>query len=202
MWLWWFPQFDESQVRGHQASSHHPPKTLKISVLATCRQGWTLWIGDGVPEDPAILLDLQKLFGFQSRASFGNLRKPPAASKVYQKKCDKEKRQRNDTNNYMLKWGGPPLGVQNLYTFPTRKMCWNKRNNLICRPDSAGKSKMRRFLFSVVLKFSVLVVQVFEISFYCAIYKIHRGFEVFEVFRFNRTGNAFVMFFPRGTRIL
>ena len=68
-------------------------------------------------------------------------------------------------------------------------------------PGLRRKAQDAPILFSVVLKFSVLVFQVFEISFYCAIYKINRGFEVFEVFRFNRTGNA-LRFFSQGTRIL
>jgi len=48
------------------------------------------------------------------------LRTPPAPSK-------------DDTNIHVLNWGGPPLGVQNLYTFPTL--------------DSARKRKMRKMLF-------------------------------------------------------
>ena len=53
---------------------------------------------------------------------------------------------KDDTNIHVLNWGGPPLGVQNLYTFPTQKPASNKSNNLICRPDSVRKRKMRKML--------------------------------------------------------
>ena len=43
--------------------------------------------------------------------------------------------------------GRTTFGVQNLYTFPTQKRASNKSNNLICRPDSARKRKMRKMLF-------------------------------------------------------
>jgi hypothetical protein len=65
-------------------------------------------------------------------------------------------------------------------------------------PGLRRKEKDAPVPFFSCLKFSVLVVQVLRFSSYCAIYKINRGFEVFEVFRFNRTGNAFVMFFSQG----
>ena len=32
------------------------------------------------------------------------------------------KGRKDDTNIHVLNWGGPPLGVQILYTFPTPKM--------------------------------------------------------------------------------
>ena len=32
------------------------------------------------------------------------------------------KDRKDDTNIHVLNWGGPPLGVQILYTFPTQKM--------------------------------------------------------------------------------
>ena len=48
------------------------------------------------------------------------LRRPPAASKVHQNN-ETTKAKKDDTNIYVLYWGGPPLGVQNLYTFPTPK---------------------------------------------------------------------------------
>ena len=58
-----------------------------------------------------------------------------------------KKAKKDDTNIHVLNWGGPPLEVRNLYTFPTQKPASNKSNNLICRPDSVRKRKMRKMLF-------------------------------------------------------
>ena len=49
-------------------------------------------------------------------------RKAPAASKVRARKHETTKGRKDDTNIHVLNWGGPPLGVQILYTFPTPKM--------------------------------------------------------------------------------
>ena len=56
------------------------------------------------------------------------------------------KAKKDDTNIHVLNWGGPPLEVQKSITFPTPKTASNKSNNLICRPDSARKRKMRKML--------------------------------------------------------
>ena len=44
---------------------------------------------------------------------------PSAASKVHKKQRNHTRK--DDTNIHVLNWGGPPLGVQILYTFPTPK---------------------------------------------------------------------------------
>ena len=45
---------------------------------------------------------------------------PSAASKVHPKD-ETTKGRKDDTNIHVLNWGGPPLGVQILYTFPAPK---------------------------------------------------------------------------------
>ena len=45
---------------------------------------------------------------------------PPAASK-FTRNNETKKSRKNDTNIHVLNWGGPPLGVQILHTFPTPK---------------------------------------------------------------------------------
>ena len=42
------------------------------------------------------------------------------------------------------------------------------------------------------------ILEVFEVSVYSAIYKMNRGFEIFEVFSFNRTDKAFEHFLSNG----
>ena len=41
------------------------------------------------------------------------------------------KGRKDDTNIHVLNWGGPPLGVQILYTFPTQKWASNKSNSSV-----------------------------------------------------------------------
>ena len=83
------------------------------------------------------------------------LRTPPAASKIHQNN-ETAKAKKDDTNIHVLYWGGPPLGVQNLYTFPTPKMGIKQieQFNYVARTPQAQDAQDAVLKF---LKFSVSV---------------------------------------------
>ena len=92
------------------------------------------------------------------------LRTSPAASKVHQNN-ETTKAKKDDTNIHVLNWGGPPLGVQNLYTFPTPK---------------TGIKQIEQFNVAQTPQESARRAR-------CC-------FEIFEVFSFSRADKAFEIF--------
>ena len=135
------------------------------------------------------------------------LRTSPAASKVHQDN-ETTKAKKDDTNIHVLNWGGPPLGVQNLYTFPTPKTGIKQIEQFNMSPRLRKKAQDAQDAVLRFLKFSVSValtrrlrfLRFLRFSVYYAIYKMNRGFEIFEGFSFNRTDKAFEIFCPTGTR--
>ena len=133
------------------------------------------------------------------------LRTPPAASKVHQNN-ETTKAKKDDTNIHVLNWGGPPLGVQNLYTFPTPKTGIKQIEQFNMSPGLRKKAQDAQGAVLRFLKFSVSValtrrlrfLRFLKFSVYYAIYKMNRGFEIFEVFSFNRTDKAFEIFLSNG----
>ena len=114
----------------------------------------------------------------------------------------KDKARLTGTRNY---WGGPPLGVQNLYTFPFPKTGIKQIEQFNMSSGLRKKAQDVQGAVLRFLKFSVSValtrrLRFLKFSVYYAIYKINRGFEIFEVFSFNRTDKAFEIFCPMGTR--
>ena len=100
-------------------------------------------------------------------------------------------------------WGGPPLGVQNLYTFPTPKTGIKQIEQFNMSPGLRKKAQDAQDAVLRFLKFSVSValtrrLRFLRFSVYYAIYKMNRGFEIFEVFSFNRTDKAFEFFLSNG----
>ena len=134
------------------------------------------------------------------------LRTPPAASKVHQNN-ETTKAKKDDINIHVLYWGGPPLGVQNLYTFPTPKTGIKQIEQFNMSPGLRKKAqdaqdaalKFLKFSVSVALTRRLRFLRFLRFSVYYAIYKMNRGFEIFEVFSFNRTDKVFVQ---RGLGIL
>ena len=133
------------------------------------------------------------------------LRTSPAASKVHQNN-ETTKAKKDDTNIHVLNWGGPPLGVQNLYTFPTPKTGIKQIEQFNMSPRLRKKAQDAQDAVLRFLKFSVSValtrrlrfLRFLRFSVYYAIYKMNRGFEIFEVFSFNRTDKAFEIFWSNG----
>ena len=133
------------------------------------------------------------------------LRTSPAASKVHQNN-ETTKAKKDDTNIHVLNWGGPPLGVQNLYTFPTPKTGIKQIEQFNMSPRLRKKAQDAQDAVLRFLKFSVSValtrrlrfLRFLRFSVYYAIYKMNRGFEIFEVFSFNRTDKAFEIFLSNG----
>ena len=130
------------------------------------------------------------------------LRTSPAASKVHQDN-ETTKAKKDDTNIHVLNWGGPPLGVQNLYTFPTPKTGMKQIEQFNMSPRLRKKAQDAQDAVLRFLKFSVSValtrrLRFLRFSVYYAIYKMNRGFEIFEVFSFNRTDKAFEIFLSNG----
>ena len=120
-----------------------------------------------------------------------------------------QKPKQDDTNIHVLHWGGPPLGVQNLYTFPTPKTGIKQIEQFNMSPGLRKKAQDAQDTVLRFLKFSVSValtrrlrfLRFLRFSVYYAIYKMNRGFEIFEVFSFNRTDKVFEIFFcPTGTQ--
>ena len=103
-------------------------------------------------------------------------------------------------------WGGPPLGVQNLYTFPTPKTSIKQIEQFNMSPGLRKKAQDAQDAVLRFLKFSVSValtrrlrfLRFLRFSVYYAIYKMNRGLEIFEVFSFNRTDKAFEIFLSNG----
>ena len=133
------------------------------------------------------------------------LRTPPAASKVHQNN-ETTKAKKDDTNIHVLNWGGPPLGVQNLYTFPTPKTGikqieqFNMSPGLRKKAQDAQDAVLKFFKFSVSIALTrrLRFLRFLRFSVYYAIYKMNRGFEIFEVFSFNRTDKVFEIFLSNG----
>ena len=104
-------------------------------------------------------------------------------------------------------WGGPPFRVQNLYTFPTPKTGIKQIEQFNMSPGLRKKAQDAQDAVLKFLKFSVSValtrrlrfLRFLRFSVYYAIYKMNRGFEIFEVFSFNRTDKVFEIC-PTGTR--
>ena len=100
------------------------------------------------------------------------------------------------------------MGVQNLYTFPTPKTGIKQIEQFNMSPGLRKKAQDAQDAVLRFLKFSVSValtrrlrfLRFLRFSVYYAIYKMNRGFEIFEVFSFNRTDKAFEIFCPTGTR--
>ena len=103
-------------------------------------------------------------------------------------------------------WGGPCLGVKNLYTFPTPKTSIKQIEQFNMSPGLRKKAQDAQDAVLRFLKFSVSValtrrlrfLRFLRFSVYYAIYKMNRGFEIFEVFSFNRTDKAFDIFLSNG----
>ena len=100
-------------------------------------------------------------------------------------------------------WGGPPLGVQNLYTFPTPKTGIKQIEQFNMSPGLRKKAQDAQDAVLKFLKFSVSIaltrrLRFLRFSVYYAIYKMNRGFEIFEVFSFNRTDKVFEIFLSNG----
>ena len=138
------------------------------------------------------------------------LRTPPAASKVHQNN-ETTKAKKDDTNIHVLNWGGPPLGVQNLYTFPTPKTGIKQIEQFNMSPGLRKKAQDAQDAVLKFLKFSVSIaltrrlrfLRFLRFSVYYAIYKMNRGFEIFEVFSFNLSialTRCLRFFCPTGTR--
>ena len=130
------------------------------------------------------------------------LRTPPAASKVHQNN-ETTKAKKDDTNIHVLNWGGPPLGVQNLYTFPTPKTGIKQIEQFNMSPGLRKKAqdavlKFLKFSVSIALTRRLRFLRFLRFSVYYAIYKMNRGFEIFEVFSFNRTDKVFEIFLSNG----
>ena len=110
------------------------------------------------------------------------------------------------TPDLRMYWGGPPLGVQNLYTFPTPKTSIKQIEQFNMSPGLRKKAQDAQDAVLRFLKFSVSValtrrlrfLRFLRFSVYYAIYKMNRGFEIFEVFSFNRTDKAFEIFLSNG----
>ena len=99
------------------------------------------------------------------------------------------------------------MGVQNLYTFPTPKtgIKHNMSPGLRKKAQDAQDAALRflKFSVSVALTRRLRFLRFLRFSDYYAIYKMNCGFEIFEVFSFNRTDKAFEIFFvQRGLGIL
>ena len=120
-----------------------------------------------------------------------------------------QKAKKDDTNIHVLNWGGPPLGVQNLYTFPTPKTGIKQIEQFNMSPGLRKKAQDAQDAVLRFLKFSVSVALTRRLRFlrflgflrfsvYYAIYKMNRGFEIFEVFSFNRTDKAFEILLSNG----
>ena len=117
-----------------------------------------------------------------------------------------QKPKQDDTNIHVLHWGGPPLGVQNLYTFPFPKTGIKQIEQFNMSPGLRKKAQDAQGAVLRFLKFSVSValtrrlrfLRFLKFSVYYAIYKMNRGFEIFEVFSFNRTDKAFEIFLSNG----
>ena len=133
----------------------------------------------------------------------------PQGHEIGAKQHDKEAPMKStDVVLAVLYWGGPPLGVQNLYTCPTPKTGikqieqFNMSPGLRKKAQDAQDAALRFLTFpvSVALTRRLRFLRVLRFSVYSAIYKMNRGFEIFEVFSFNRTDKAFEIFYPRGTR--
>ena len=133
------------------------------------------------------------------------LRTPPAASKVHQNN-ETTKAKKDDTNIHVLNWEDHLWESKIYIHFQPQKRASNKSNNLICRPDSARKRKMRKMLFWNFWSFQFQsrwqgvwdFLRFLRFSVYYAIYKMNRGFEIFEVFSFNRTDKVFEIFLSNG----
>ena len=130
------------------------------------------------------------------------LRTSPAASKVHQDN-ETTKAKKDDTNIHVLNWGGPPLGVQNLYTFPTPKTGIKQIEQFNMSPRLRKKAqdavlRFLKFSVSVALTRRLRFLRFLRFSVYYAIYNMNRGFEIFEVFSFNRTDKAFEIFLSNG----
>ena len=107
------------------------------------------------------------------------------------------------TNIHVLNWGGPPLEVQNLYTFPTPKTGIKQIEQFNMSPGLRKKAqdavlRFLKFSVSVALTRRLRFLRFLRFSVYYAIYKMNRGFEIFEVFSFNRTDKAFEIFLSNG----
>ena len=97
------------------------------------------------------------------------------------------------------------MGVQNLYTFPTPKTGIKQIEQFNMSPRLRKKAQDTQDAVLRFLKFSVSVALTRRLRFlrlrfsvYYAIYKMNRGFEIFEVFSFNRTDKAFEIFLSNG----
>ena len=98
------------------------------------------------------------------------------------------------------------MGVQNLYTFPTPKTSIKQIEQFNMSPGLRKKAQDAQDAVLRFLKFSVSValtrrlrfLRFLRFSVYYAIYKMNRGFEIFEVFTFNRTDKAFEIFLSNG----
>ena len=89
-------------------------------------------------------------------------------------------------------------------TFPTPKTGIKQIEQFNMSPGLRKKAQDAQDAVLKFLKFSVSValtrrLRFLRFSVYYAIYKMNRGFEIFEVFSFNRTDKVFV---PRGLGIL
>ena len=67
------------------------------------------------------------------------------------------KAEKDDTNIHVLNWGGPPLGVQNLYTFPTPKTNIKQIEQFNMSPGLRKKAQDAQDAVLRFLKFSVSV---------------------------------------------
>ena len=97
------------------------------------------------------------------------------------------------------------MGVQNLYTFPTPKTGIKQIEQFNMSPGLRKKAQDAQDAVLRFFKFSVSVALTRRLRFlrlrfsvYYAIYKMNRGFEIFEVFSFNRTDKAFEIFLSNG----
>ena len=95
------------------------------------------------------------------------------------------------------------MGVQNLYTFPTPKTGIKQIEQFNMSPGLRKKAqdavlKFWKFSVSVALTRRLRFLRFLKFSVYYAIYKMNRGFEIFEVFSFNRTDKVFEIFLSNG----
>ena len=95
------------------------------------------------------------------------------------------------------------MGVQNLYTFPTPKTGIKQIEQFNMSPGLRKKAqdavlRFLKFSVSVALTRRLRFLMFLRFSVYYAIYKMNRGFEIFEVFSFNRTDKAFEIFLSNG----
>ena len=116
-----------------------------------------------------------------------------------------QKPKRMTQTSMWLNWGGPPLGVQNLYTFPTPKTGIKQIEQFNMSPGLRKKAqdavlKFLKFSVSIALTRAFEIFEVFEVfSLLCNLQDEPRFWD-FEVFSSIALTRCLRFFCPTGTR--